>query len=137
MIKFSDIQDAFFFVGSASYGMHTAVLDKRSGQTYWRSEMGDLDDISDAELDWEQCIEIPHKNDLKLGRDLVYDFVLDHLPDEYDRVVGYFHGPGAYRLYKELLHFKGLLETWYTYESQEEERALRKWCTDNEIDVSG
>lgn len=67
MIKFNDIQDAFFFVGSASYGMHTAVLDKRTGQMFWRSEMGDLDDISEADIDWEYCIEIPHKNDLKLG----------------------------------------------------------------------
>lgn len=137
MIKFSDIQDAFFFVGSVSYGMHTAVLDKRTGQIYWRSEMGDLDDISDADIDWEHCIEIPHKNDLKLGRELVYDFVVAHLPDEYDRVVDYFHGPGAYRLYKELLHSKGLLQTWYDYENQEEERALREWCTENEIEISG
>jgi hypothetical protein len=137
MIKFRDIQDAFFFVGSASYGMHTAVLDKRSGRMYWRSEMGDLDDISDEELDWDHCIEIPHKNDLKLGRDLVYDFVLEHMPDEYDRVIGYFHGPGAYRLYKELLHAKGLLQTWYDFENQAEERVLREWCKDNEIDVPG
>jgi hypothetical protein len=137
MIKFSDIQDAFYFVGSASYGMHTAVLNNRTGRIYCRSEMGDLDDISDADIDWEQCIEIPHKNDLKLGRELVYDFVVAHLPDEYDRVVDYFHGPGAYRLYKELLHSKGLLQTWYSYENKEEDRALREWCTENGIEISG
>jgi hypothetical protein len=32
MIKFSDIQDAFFFVSSAAYGMHSAVLRKDTGQ---------------------------------------------------------------------------------------------------------
>lgn len=137
MINFRDIQDAFHFVGSDSYGMHTAVLDKRTGKIFWRSEMGDLDEISDAEIDWEHCIEIPHKNDLDLGRELVYDFVLEHLPDEYDRVVDYFHGPGAYRMFKELLHARGLLQAWFDFEKQEEERALREWCFENEIDISG
>ena len=137
MIEFSAIQDAFFFVGSASYGMHSAILDKRSRQIFWRSEMGDLDEISDADIEWEHCIEIPHKNDLKLGRDLVYDFVLEHLPDDYDRIIDYFHGPGAYRMFKELLHSKGLLQTWFDFESQEEERKLREWCRDNEIEISG
>ena len=137
MIEFSAIQDAFFFVGSASYGMHSAILDKRSRQIFWRSEMGDLDEISDADIEWEHCIEIPHKNDLKLGRDLVYDFVLEHLPDDYDRIIDYFHGPGAYRMFKELLYSKGLLQTWFDFESQEEERKLREWCRDNEIEISG
>ena len=54
--------------------MHSAVMDKRTGQMYWRSEMGDLDEINDADIDWEHCVEIPYKNDLNLGRDLVYDF---------------------------------------------------------------
>ena len=40
-------------------------------------------------------------------------------------------------MYKELLHSKGLLQTWYDYENQEEERALREWCKDNEIEISG
>jgi hypothetical protein len=137
MIKFRDIQDAFYFVGSESYGMHSAVLDKSTGQIYWRSEMGDLNEITEADIDWDDCIEIPHKNDLKLGRELVYEFVLEHLPDDYDRVMNYFHGPGAYRLFKELLHSKELLQTWYDFENQEEERALREWCNDNEIDISG
>ena len=52
MIKFSEIEDAFFFVSSDSYGMHTALLNKDTGQVYYHSEMGDLDEIDDDDLDW-------------------------------------------------------------------------------------
>ena len=31
MVSFTDIQDAFFFVSSAGYGMHSAVLNKDAG----------------------------------------------------------------------------------------------------------
>jgi hypothetical protein len=86
MIKFSDIEDEFFFVSSDSYGMHTALLNKDTGQLYYRSEMGDLDEIEDADIDWNNCIAIPHKNDLGLGQELVFEFVKNHLVDEYDRV---------------------------------------------------
>jgi hypothetical protein len=137
MVIFDDIQDAFNFVGSGSYGMHSAVLNKQTGEMYWRSEMGDLDEISEADIDWDHCVEIPHKNDLDLGRELVFDFLIEHLPDEYDRVIGYFSGPGAYRLYKELLERKGLLQHWFDFEKHEEEKALREWCSVNEIEISG
>ena len=137
MIKFSDIQDAFYFVGSDSYGTHSAILNKQTGKIYWRSEFGDVDEISDADIDWDNCVEIPHKNDLDLGSELVFDFVVEHMPDEYDRVLGYFHGPGAYRLYKELLERKGLLEQWFDFEKQEEDEALKEWCYENEIKISG
>jgi hypothetical protein len=49
MIKSGDIQDAFFFVSSAPFGLHTAILSKETGQIYWRSEEGDLDEVSDQE----------------------------------------------------------------------------------------
>lgn len=32
MLRLNDIEDAFFFVSSASYGMHSAVLSKKTGQ---------------------------------------------------------------------------------------------------------
>jgi len=137
MLRFNDIKDAFFFVSSASYGMHSAVLSKETGQIYYRSEMGDLDQISDEDLDWEMCIDIPHKNDLGLGRQLVFEFIERHLPDEYHRVQYFFRKRWAYSRLKDLLESKGLLQSWYDFESQREEQVLRQWCEDNEIKLSG
>lgn len=68
MIPFSEIQDAFFFVSSACYGMHSAVLCKDTGQIYYTSEMADIDETEDEDFDWDMCIEVPHKNDLDLGK---------------------------------------------------------------------
>jgi len=136
MVKFSDIQDAFLFVSSAGYGMHSALLCQDTGKIYYRSEMGALDEIEDEDPDLEKCIEIPHKNDLDLGQNLVFEFVQMHLPDDYDRVRQIFRKPGAYGRFKELLDSKGLLEIWNDFESQREEQGLRQWCTDNEIELS-
>jgi hypothetical protein len=100
--------------------------------------MAGIDEIEDADdLDRDQCIEIPHKNDLDLGRNLVFEFVEEHLPDDYERVRQFFRRKGAYSRYKELLEQRGLLETWYDIENSREEQALRQWCEENEIELEG
>ena len=86
MIAFDEFMTAFIFVSSEGYGVHTAIFCRETGQIYFRSEHGDIDEIGDEDLDEYTCIEIPHKNDLGLGRDLVFEFVEAHLPDDYDRV---------------------------------------------------
>ena len=40
--------------------------------------MGDLDEIDDDDLDWNNCIAIPHRNDLDMGQELVFEFVKNH-----------------------------------------------------------
>jgi len=136
MIRFSDIQEAFFFVSSAGYGMHSAVVCKDTGQILYRSEIGDVDEIEGKDLDPDMCVAIPHKNDLNLGQSLVLEFVETHMPDDYDRVRKIFRKRGAYGRFKDLLDRKGLLQRWYDFENQREEETLRRWCMDNEIPLS-
>jgi hypothetical protein len=136
MIKFSDIQDAFFFVSSARYGLHTAVISRESGKSYWRSEEGDLDDIGENDLTSRDYIEIPHRNELGLGQELVFEFVEEHLPEDSEEVQRMFRSRGAYTKFKGLLEFKGLLQSWYDFEHAREEQALRNWCHDSELEVS-
>jgi hypothetical protein len=137
VIRFSDIQDAFFFVSSASYGMNSAVLCKDTGKILYRSEMAEVDEIGDEDLDWDTCIEIPHKNDLDLGERLVFEFVESQLPDEYHRVQQIFRRRGAYGRFKDFLESRGLLKSWYDFERQRQEQGLRQWCEDNGIELSG
>ena len=137
MVKFADIQDAFFFVSSAGYGTHSAVLNKDTGLLYYRSEQLDLDELSDEDLDWDASIDIPHKNDLDLGQELVFEFVTHNLPDEYEQVQQMFRRSGAYGRFKGLLESRGLLQTWFDFENQREEQVLRQWCKENEIQLSG
>ena len=122
MIKFSDIQDAFLFVSSAGYGMNMAILCKDTGQILYHSEMGDLDEIDDDDLD--------------MGQSLIFEFVEMQSPGDYNDVQQIFRKRGAYRRFKDFLERKGLLEMWYDFENKREEQALRQWCLENEIELS-
>ncbi|MGA2225499.1 MAG: UPF0158 family protein [Syntrophobacteraceae bacterium] len=137
MAKLSDIHDAFLFVSSGAYFDNVAVLCKDTGEILYRSNLGDIDEIEDKELDLDVCIEIPHKNDLDLGQELVFDFVETYMPDGYDRVRQIFRRRGAYGRFKDFLERRGLLQRWYDFETQREEEALRDWCRENEIELSG
>ena len=45
-----------------------AVICKETGEILYKSDYGDEDEIPEEVYDREDCIEIPHKNDLDLGR---------------------------------------------------------------------
>lgn len=134
--KYSDIEDAFLYVSSGMYGMNSAVLSRDTVKIYYISDMSGMDETEEEEdLDWDNCVEIPHKNDLDLGKDLVFEFVRKNLPDDYEYVQDLFHRRGAYSRYKAWLEQKGLLEKWYDFENNSEEWALRRWCIENEIEL--
>jgi len=132
-VKFGDIENAFLFVGSASYGEHAAYLNLETGEISYQSEMADIDEIEGQEVDWDQLIEIPHKNDLGLGQSLVFEFVERSLPDDYGRVRDMFKRRGAYSRFKDFLTAKDLLDDWYGFEHEREQAALRSWCEENHI----
>ncbi len=137
MPTFSDIAEAFDFVSMAPYGQCTAVLRLDTGKILCQSDMGDLDEIAAAgDLEGVPYVEIPHKNDLDLGQELVFEFVDKHLPNAYERVRSFFDRPGAYGRFKDLLEDKDLLQAWYDFENARQEQALRQWCADNDVPLS-
>jgi hypothetical protein len=136
--KFSDIEDAFMYVSSTMYGVNNALLCMDTGKILYSSEMAGIDEAEDEdELDWDQCVKVPHKNDLDLGRDLVFKFTEEQLSRDYDRVRQMFRRKGAYSRFKQLLEQRGMLDEWYEYENSCEERALRKWCEDTGVELDG
>lgn len=136
MVTFSEIQDAFGFVNSAECGMNTAILCKDTGKIYYHSESGTIDEIDEDEFDCDIFIRIPHKNDLDLGEELVFEFAELHLANESQYVQRIFQSRGAYGRFKDLLERKGLLQSWYDFENRREEQALRQWCMDEEIELT-
>ena len=134
MITFDEFMTAFLFVSSERYGLNTAIFCRETGQIYYRSAYAGIDEIGEEDVDEYTCVEIPHQNDLGLGRDLVFEFVEAHLPGDYDRVSQISARRGAYKLFKDFLESKGLLERWYDFENQREELAVRQWCLENEIE---
>ena len=133
-IKFNDIFDAFSFVSMGEMFMNSAILCLETGEVFYISDFGDSDELPD-DIDDPKYIEIPHKNELNLGRPLVLEFTAIHMPEDFDQVELFFQRRGAYAKFKNLLNTKGLLAEWYEFEEQEQVKALKEWCKDNGINI--
>jgi hypothetical protein len=133
-VDFSTLLDAFEFVSSGSRGECEAWLSLDTGECYLRNDYASIDELPEDHDESDRYIPVPHKNDLDLRRDLVIAFTEQEMPNEVDRVWDFFGRRGAYRRFKDLLEYRGLIEKWYDYENRAAERALREWC--EEIGVS-
>jgi len=134
-VRFKDIQDAFDFVSHGQLFTHQAFLDSETGKIYWYSDIGDNLEELPEDIDDEKYRDIPHKTELDLGKRLVLDFAHEYLPNRADEIEAMFTRRGAYSKLKALLRKEGLLEAWYDYESRAQEKALRAWCKENEINI--
>ena len=127
--------DAFDFVSFAQMFEHQAILDKESGKIYWHSEVGDNEEELPEDIDEDKYIGIPHRNELNLGKALVLDFALEYLPDEVGKIETIFRRKGAYSKFKYLLENRNLLDKWYEFEADAQEKALREWCEERGIEI--
>ena len=139
-VKWEELREAFDYVNSALVGENTARFSIVSGQidcgSVWTEIWGDTDDGGGKQAEpKDQTLEIPHKTQLGLGRDLALWFVEEVIPDLYDDVADFFQKRGAYGKFKALLAEEGLLQDWYQFESTAEEQALRNWCEENGISI--
>ena len=137
-VAFIDILDAFEWVSATADFENAAYICRSTGITYFTSSSMDVeDDLPDDIDDGSLYIAVPHKTELNLGKRLAIKFAAEHLPDSYDKVCRFFCKPGGYGRFKELLERNGSLDTWYEYEAQEVEKALREWSRENEITLDG
>jgi hypothetical protein len=136
-IKFSDVQLAFEFANFDGGGASIAYIGLDTGKTYLNSEYIDetLEDIPDDLETSDRYIALPSKRDLRLGRNLALAFIEETAPGDYDTVEGFFYRKGAYSRFKGLLEARGLLQRWYDFENNAEQRALREWCEENGIQL--
>jgi hypothetical protein len=135
-VKYEDLSAAFDFVSFAAPMEHHAYVSIDTGTIYWISDANPLEEETPDDLETsDRYIAIPHKNDLDLGRDLVFRFVAEQLPGLYNRADQFFRHRGAYARFKELLSSEGCLDQWYAFEAESRERALKNWCRENDINV--
>jgi hypothetical protein len=136
-VKYDDLSLAFDFVSSGPPMEHRAYVSLDTGKIYWVSELNTLEEEElpeDLEMS-DRYLEVPHKNDLDLGRQLVLRFAEERLSHRYNRVIEIFRHRGAYGRLKELLAAEGCLEQWYAFEAEATEQALREWCRENELQL--
>ncbi len=134
-VKFEDIELALHYVSSAQMSINQAYLNRETGEIAYHSDVYDNFEELPDDIDADKYIEIPHKNELELGRHLVFDFVYQQLPDEAEKIESFFRKKGAYSKFKALLESNGCIDTWYEFESKAQDKALRIWCEENEIKI--
>lgn len=134
--NFSDIELAFDSVSSRMQSLCTAYISRVNGRIYYLDDAtGVYDELPDDFETSDHYVEIPHKNDLNLGRKLVYEFIRSNAPDFSDEVRRIFSRKGAYQHYKSLLIRNGMLDDWFAYEQTETAAALKMWCKENAIEL--
>ncbi len=135
MPKYADLESAIDFVSSSPYDDHRAVYDRETDEFLYASDMAGEDEIPD-ELDDKRHLEIPHKNELDLGRALVFRFVRDAMPEDEEKVRQFFRHRGAYGRFMDFLKERGMLQTWNDYEEAEWRRTLLAWCRENDLELA-
>jgi hypothetical protein len=134
-VNMNDLSDAFEFVSAGDgIDMVEAYISLDTGKVYWVSDaVPEEEEIPDDVQTSDRYIEVPNKRELDLGQRLIFRFMKEHLPQQYDRVAEIFRRNGAYSRFKDLLASAGALDKWHAYEEKPKERALREWCEENGI----
>jgi hypothetical protein len=138
--SFEDILLAFEFVASSAPGGNDAILCRRTGKIYYRSDFAGIDEfndeLSDEDADDETYIAIPDKREFGLGKPLVLDFAREFLSDGFHDIRYMFSKRGAYPKFKALLLRRHALDRWHAFEEKATNQALRDWCEVNSIELS-
>ena len=135
-MNLSDIEDALLYVSGGPLYQYSAFLDRDSGKIFYASEPVDSDELPEDVYDSDKYLTIPHKNELELGENLVFEFISKHLPGEMELMHTIFRKKGAYARFKELLDTKGFLEEWHAFEDMRQKEVLREWCCENGIEIT-
>lgn len=88
-------------------------------------------DIPDNIDDESAYLPAPHKNDLDLGRHLVFRFMEEHAPGLLDQVGEPFRKKGTYSRYKDLLQRNRLHDNWHADERQATREAIARWAAEH------
>lgn len=131
-IPFDTLESALQWSSGGEPLENEALLSRATGQLYFTSTYGDADDdLPDDIEDGSAYVAVPHKNQLDLGRNLVFAFVAEHAPMHRETVQAFFRKRGAYASFKAFLARSRLLDRWHAFEAAATRSALEAWATDN------
>ncbi len=136
-MKFAELELAFAFVNFDDGSDNCGYVSRSTGETFVQSDLADIDELPDNIGSDDDYVEIPHKHDLGLGQELVWEFVDQKIPRLKGKVRDFFAHRGAYGKYKSLLAENDLLDTWHQFEDDRTKEVLIKWCEDEGISIDG
>jgi hypothetical protein len=131
-IKYEDLESALLWSSSGAPLEHQAFIARSTGEVHLQSMNGDFEDELPEDLeDGSLYVAMPHKNELDLGRSLVFAFVESHAPQLSGQVHACFHQRGAYSKFKSILERASLLDRWHSYETAAVKNRLQLWASEN------
>lgn len=131
-IAMAELEAALDWTSASAGDESQAFIQRSTGAVFFQSLHDDFgqqlpEDIEDD----TRYIAMPHKNDLALGRELVFGFVDAEAPQLAEQVHAAFRQKGAYGKFKTMLERAGLLERWYAFEAAATRTALLRWAKEN------
>jgi hypothetical protein len=131
-IRFADLETALDWSSAGGPFENQAFIDRSNGEVHLQSLHGEFGEALPDDLeDSTRYITMPHKNDLDLGRELVFEFVDSEAAQIADQVRSAFRHKGAYGKFKSILERAGLLKRWYDFESSAKKARLLCWAEEN------
>jgi hypothetical protein len=74
-VKYQDLEAALEWSSSGAPFENTAIISRQTGQVFFKSMGGYSEEELPEDIDdGTFFVAVPHKNDLNLGRELVFDF---------------------------------------------------------------
>ena len=136
-VRHDDLEDALYWASSGAPYENRAFLSRETGEFVIQSARGAFADESPDDLeDGSLYIEVPHKNELDLGRRLALSFVDDVAPSLSQVAHSIFRHRGACAQFKDLLDRNHLLDQWFEYERNVTRTALAAWAGENGFEVT-
>jgi hypothetical protein len=134
-VDLDDLHGAFEFANGDPLNDTSAYVSRSTGETYLVAPDHDLPPPEDLDTN-DDYLPLPDRRDLDLGRELVFDFVLDHMPAEAETVRAIFSRRGAYARFRDLLGYRNMTDAWHRYEEYRTYVALRDWCKSEGLEVA-
>jgi hypothetical protein len=115
-------------------GDQIIFLDPTSGRFYKKNDLEQPrpDDL----LSNPKYLIVPSKQDLDVGKNLVFEFTSLFLSQYIEVVHDYFRKKGAYARFIAFLNLHHQLENWYDYQHKKQQQALIAWCETHQIEYT-
>jgi hypothetical protein len=124
-------------VSSAAIDENQAILNRRTGEIVCKTGMLDEEEFPEEVEASDAFVWIPHRDDLDLGKELVFDFIESSIPQERKNIKRMFRfwRKNSFSDFLAFLTSIGKIDAWRAFEKRETRFALLDWCEDNGIEV--
>jgi hypothetical protein len=135
-VRYFDLESALEWASGDMLVDQAAFIDLETGKIYWTPDDTGLEELPEDLGLSDRYVCVPTKRDLDLGSRLPRRFAWQHL-DEADAelVMEYFHHPGAYRRFRELLERRDKDDEWHAFEDEATRAVLTEWAEEFEIEI--